>query len=259
MKKVWLIWLLAVALLFTACSAAETATEPAAAENGESVQTTEETQEQVQRTQTLPTVLNTMEYSLYMNIFYNGTGGDYLGQTIMKEGTFATLYDSFNEVTRYYVWGYNDQTKCCDWQWEFVPKDPSQLPANGSFVKMVGVFSASEEALDGYWFTDAEVETEIIYDGPDCDVDLGTMSATLERVQIINMQVFPANYEGMQVRIYGRVAGVDSIEHPYYDGAWTQSFTSDDEIPAIGKVVTVTGTWSNGTVTEAVVALTDTY
>ena len=192
----------------------------------------------------LPTVLDTMEYTLYTNIFYNDMGGDYTGKTITKTGTFATLRDSFNGVTRYYVWGYNDVTKCCDWQWEFVPKDSTQLPANGSLVEMTGVFTQSEDALDGYWFTDAEVQTKTVYEGPALFVDMGTMSATLERVQLINMQYYPEDYAGQSVRLYARVASLDSLEHPYYDGAWEQAVDSDQKLPAIGTMVLTTGTWT---------------
>ena len=208
----------------------------------------------------LPTVLNTMEYTLYTNIFYNEMGGDYLGKTITKTGTFATIRDSFNGVTRYYVWGYLDETKCCDWQWEFVPKDPSQLPANGSFVQMTGVFAEDEAALDGYWFIDAEVEVQKIYAGPDVDVDMGTMSSTLERVQLLNMQYFPDDYTGQSLRLYARVAGMDSLEHPYYDGAWQQPVTAEKALPAIGTLVLVTGDWSSDGVIQAkTVEKTDAY
>ncbi len=211
-------------------------------------------------TKTLPTVLDTMEYTLYMNIFYNGMGGDYIGKTVTKTGTFTAIRDSFNDVTRYYVWGYNDATKCCDWQWEFVPKDPSQLPKNGSFVKMTGVFSQDEAALDGYWFTDATVETQTVYEGPEVDVDMGTMSATLERVQLLNMQYFPDDYTGKSLRLYARVAGMGSLEHPYYDGAWEQPITSASALPAIGTLVLVTGSWNQDAVIVAeTVEQTDAY
>lgn len=208
----------------------------------------------------LPTVLDTMEYTLYTNIFYNGTGDDYLGQTITKNGTFSTIRDSFNGVTRYYVWGYNDVTKCCDWQWEFVPQDGVELPVNGSLIKMTGVFSKDEAALDGYWFTDATVEIQSVYQGPNVDVDMGTMSATLERVQLTNMQYFPEEYAGKTTRIYARIASLNSLQHPYYDGAWEQTITATDTLPAIGTLVEATGTWSaDAVLTDATVEITTAY
>ena len=107
-----------------------------------------------------PTVLTPPEYVLYTNIFYNNTGDDYVGQTFTKTGTLARIEDAFNGRTRWYVWGYNDQTKCCDWQWEIVPKDEAALPEIGSLVEATGTFTASESALDGYWITDAEVSVQ---------------------------------------------------------------------------------------------------
>ena len=211
-------------------------------------------------TTTLPTVLDTMEYTLYTNIFYNGTGDEYLGQTITKTGTFATIHDSFNGVTRYYVWGYLDETKCCDWQWEFVPQEGVELPANGSLVKMTGVFAKDEAALDGYWFVDATVTVQKGYQGPDVYVDMGTMSATLERVQLINMQYYPEDYAGQTARLYARVASLDSLEHPYYDGAWQQQIAAEGTLPAIGTLVIATGIWSSDAIlTEATVETTTAY
>lgn len=243
MKRIW-IGLLTVALLLTAVGCGQKTTVQANPANaGTTVNATPNN-----TVTELPTLLDTMEYTLYMNIFYNQTGDDYLGQTITKTGTFATIHDSFNDVTRYYVWGYNDATKCCDWQWEFVPKGGVELPANGSFVKMTGVFSKSEDALDGYWFTDATLEVQKVYQGPKVDVDMGTMSATLERVQLINMQVYPQDYAGKSVRVYARVASLDSLQHPYYDGAWEQKIQTGEAVPAIGTLVEATGTWSSDAV-----------
>ncbi|MBR4241837.1 MAG: hypothetical protein IKR97_06410, partial [Eubacterium sp.] len=57
---------------------------------------------------TMQTVLNTAEYTLYQNIFYNDTKADYNGKPAKKEGVFTTVIDSYNNTVRYYVWGYND-------------------------------------------------------------------------------------------------------------------------------------------------------
>lgn len=260
MKRLFVL-LLVFALLFAGCQAGGTGTETEQPKEDETAQPVQTDAPAGPETVTaLPTVLDTMEYTLYTNIFYNQSGGDYLGQTITKKGTFATIRDSFNDVTRYYVWGYLDETKCCDWQWEFVPKDGVELPPNGSLVEMTGVFAGDEAALDGYWFTDASVETLKIYDGPDVEVDMGTMSATLERVQLINMQVYPQDYAGSSVRLYGRIAGLSSVEHPYYDGAWQQEITTGQTLPAIGTLVIVTGTWSDDAVlTDCTVQQTTAY
>ena len=56
--------------------------------------------------QSLPTVLDTTEYLLYQNIFFNGAGADYNGTRVTKKGTFATIYDAYSKTNRYFVWGY---------------------------------------------------------------------------------------------------------------------------------------------------------
>lgn len=207
----------------------------------------------------LPTVLNQTEYVIYQNVFFNGLADDYLGKTITKEGTFTRLTDAFSGVTRYYVWGYMDATKCCDWQWEFVPKDPAGLPANGCLVRMTGTMVRDEAALDKIWFTDAEIELEKRYEPEACDVDMTTMDGTLERVQLLNMQYKPDYFEGKSLRIYGRMLNLSSIQHPYYDGAWTQEFSYNGENPAIGTMVILTGSWKNGSIEAKRVEGTNVY
>ena len=97
----------------------------------------------------IPVILNQAEYLLYQNIFYNSYGPQYEGQSVTKRGVLARIRDAFNDCDRYYVWGYLDNTKCCDWQWEFVPTDKNSLPAPGSLVVVKGVFKADDNALEG--------------------------------------------------------------------------------------------------------------
>ena len=208
---------------------------------------------------TLITRISQPEYVLYQNIFFNGQADDYAGKQAVKEGTFTRLEDRYNGVTRYYVWGYYDNTKCCDWQWEFVPRDPASLPANGSLVKLTGTLVHDEAALDNYWFVDTELEVETAYTGPTADVDMCCMSATLERVQLINMQQKSDFFEGKTVRLYGRILRPDALQHPYYDGAWTQAFRTAGEAPAIGTLVIAAGKWKAGTLEEATLAATKDY
>lgn len=207
----------------------------------------------------VPTVLNTAEYVLYTNIFYNHTGDDYIGDTFVKTGTFAVIEDKYNSCKRYYVWGYNDSTKCCDWQWEFVPNDVSSLPAQGSLVSVRGTFGKSESALDGYWLENAAVTVKTPYNAPDGDMLLTTMSDTLERVQFINMQVFSDEFEGKTVLAYGRIASLDAIEDPYYNGSWSQPISCSGEVPPIGTMVTVRGTYKNGVISDCTVEQTTNY
>ena len=207
----------------------------------------------------LPTLLDQNEYVLYQNIFFNKQADDYIGKTQVKKGTFTRLTDAFSGTTRYYVWGYMDATHCCDWQWEFVPKDPDSLPANGSLVKMTGTVTRDEAALDKIWFTDAEVELIERYSPEACDVDMTTMSGTLERVQLLNMQYKPDCFQGKSLRIYGRIYNLSAIQHPYYDNAWTQDIEFQEDLPAIGTMVIVTGTWKDSTVQASRVEGTSIY
>lgn len=207
----------------------------------------------------LPTVLNQNEYVLYQNIFFNNQAESYLGKTVTKVGTFTRLEDAFGNVTRYYVWGYNDATKCCDWQWEFVPADPGSLPANGALVEMTGTLARDEGALDKLWFTDAQVTVKTPYQGPACDVDMTAMSATLERVQLANMQYKPDFFQGKSFRLYGRVMNPNTVQHPYYDNNWTQDFTTQDSVPAIGTMIILSGTWRDGAVEGGKVEETKAY
>ena len=197
---------------------------------------------------TMPTVLNQNEYVLYQNIFFNHQADDYIGKTAVKEGTYTRLYDAFSEKYRYYVWGYNDATKCCDWQWEFVPQDPESLPPPGSLVKLSGTLVRDEAALDKLWFTETELTLLTAYNGAACQVDMTTMDATLERVQLLNMQYKPEAFKGQTLRFYGRVLNPTTIQHPYYDNSWTQAIVTQAELPAIGTMVVVTGTWQGGSV-----------
>lgn len=202
----------------------------------------------------MTTVLDTTEYVLYQNIFFNGQSSAYTDKPVTKKGTFTVLFDAYNDRTRYYVWGYNDMTMCCDWQWEFVPRDAASLPAVGSVVEVTGTFTGNKNALDKFWIDDAAVSLVKEYKGVACDMDLTTMSGTLERVEIQNMQVFPAQFAGKTVSAYGRVNSPSSFQHPYYDNCFAQAFQTDDPVPAIGIQVIVTGTWqADGTITSATV------
>lgn len=207
----------------------------------------------------IPSVLNTTEYALYQNIFYNDTAEDYVGEQQTKIGTFAKLFDSYNDCIRYYVWGYNDQTKCCDWQWEFVPTDEKSLPTSGSLVEVKGTFAGSEEALDGYWLENAEVKVRTAFDAPERDLLMTTMDDTLERVQIYNIMAYPENYEGKSIQAYGRIASPTSFTDPYYDGSWSCDFASNDNIPAIGTIVILDGVCRNGTIADCTITETNIY
>ncbi len=186
------------------------------------------------------------EYVLYQNIFYNGYGSGYDGLPVEKNGVFARISDAYNDRVRYYVWGYYDQTKCCDWQWEFVPREGEELPPVGSLVTVNGTFSSSEDALDGYWITDAKVELKTKYTGPSAELNMYCMSCTLERVQIYNIMYRSESFVDKEFSGYARIASLDKLEDPYYDNSWQIEFTWDKEIPPIGTLVAVSGSTRDG-------------
>lgn len=205
------------------------------------------------------TILDTNEYAMYYNIFYNKLGDDYADKPVFKKGTFATLYDEFSHITRYYVWGYNDQTKCCDWQWELKVDDTSNLPSNGSLVEVSGTLTKSDDSLDGYWITEPKISVKKPYKGPAVDIDMSTMSATLERVEAYYVSSPENPLEGKTVCMYGRVKTISSVQHPYYNEAFEIGVETKDEMPAIGTMVLVTGTIKDGKIVDATVSVTEDY
>ena len=207
----------------------------------------------------METVLTPAEYVLYQNIFYNDQGDDYVGQTVTKTGIFTVLQDAYNDTRRFYVWGYNDNTKCCDWQWEFVPAADAQLPEPGSKVQVYGTFVQDESALDGYWIENAELTVMSPFKGGDADVDTTTMGGTLERVQLANLQGHPEQFEGKSVKVYGRIESPTSVQHPYYDNCFSQPFASDGAVQAVGARVVVSGVYANGVITQADVTLSNDF
>jgi hypothetical protein len=198
----------------------------------------------------MPTVVNTAEYVLYQNIFYNDQKADYSGQETVKEGTFATIQDKFHDVTRYYVWGYNDQTKCCDWQWELKVDDDTDLPSNGSLVKVTGTYEQNEDALDKFWIIHPEITVKKAFAGRDFDIDMQAMDNTLERVQSINIVRNAEAFEGKTVCGYGRIQNENTLQDPYYDNSWTIGISGDFELPAFGTLVLVSGVVRDGGIAE---------
>ena len=202
---------------------------------------------------TIPVILNQGEYILYQNIFYNDYASRYENAEAEKEGVFAAIYDAFNERTRYYVWGYMDQTKCCDWQWEIVPKSTKNLPPVGSRIKVKGVYQSAEEALDGFWIVNAEITPVTRYTGRTAEVNMLAMSDTLERVQISNIMYKPDYFEGKSFLAYGRILTTSILQDPYYDGSWQIPFSTAQTVPAIGTTVILAGKVQGGALAECAV------
>ena len=203
----------------------------------------------------VPVILDQNEYLLYQNVFYNDYGDQYVGKAVSKEGVFTTLYDSYSQKVRYYVWGYLDNTRCCDWQWEIVPASTNPLPPIGSLIRVTGTFTNDENALDGYWITDAVISTVSKYTGNTNQIEMDTMSGTLERVQIANIVGYPGDYEGKTFSAYGRVEDIGMLQDPYYDGSWQIPFSVKGDMPAIGATVHLEGTITDCTLSNCEVSL----
>ena len=195
----------------------------------------------------VPVVLSQVEYTLYQNIFANQTGSQYEGREFTKQGVFGVIYDAFSSRTRYYVWGYLDNTRCCDWQWEIKIDNPKNLPSSGSLVTVKGTFTASDDALDGYWLINPEITAHSQYTGSTgVELDMFTLSDTLERVQLANIVRMPETFEGKTFTAYGRIYTKDVLQDPYYDGSWQVPFITDGDVPAFGTTVRLTGTVTGG-------------
>ena len=189
------------------------------------------------------------EYTLYMNVFQDNKNNKFDGIEMTKTGTFAILQDEWSGKTRYYVWGYNDATRCCDYQWEFVPQDVSALPEPGSYVRVKGTLTFTDDkktgSLDNYWLTDTELTVLQDYPASKYDYDLTTMDATLARVQLFSIQNYSDKFAGKTVLIYGRTLSPNTLQHPYYDNSWTLDFKTDKadgKVPAIGRYLVLGGT-----------------
>lgn len=260
MKKTTIILFIITALMLSAvgCSKADTkqtqvSTSAAATESTSAAATESTSAAPVKEgllTGDMPTVLNTTEYTLYQNIFYNDQKASFDGKETEKEGTFTTLTDAYNNVTRYYVWGYNDNTKCCDWQWELKIDDTAKLPTNGSLIKVKGTYAVDEAALDGLWITSPVITVEKEFSGHDGDIDMLSMSNTLERVQLTNVVQKKESFEGKTICGYGRMKSDASIEDPYYDNSWSVDVITSDKIPAFGTLIQFTGTVKDGVIAD---------
>lgn len=187
--------------------------------------------------------LSPIEYSAYVDLFYNKNIKAYEGKRFTKDGVFAILKDAYNDKDRYYVWGYADKTKCCDYQWEFVFPDGVEIPEPGSYIRVKGVMTGSEEALDKFWLTEVELKVEKEFENAGFDMDMTTMSSTLVRVQVFSLLYHSDVFDGKTVRIFGRAFGPNTIQHPYYDKAWQMDFTdpASGVLPSTGQYLLLEG------------------
>lgn len=219
----------------------------------------EETNTTIEELNSFSVYVNADEYSLYKKIFYDGKAEKYADKTYTKTGTFTVLYDAFNKTERYYVWGCNKDNKSEDWQWEIKIDDKSPLPSNGSLVEVSGKFEKDEAALDGYWLTAPEITVKEAYEASGYDIDMSVMSATLERVQISNIQNLKEEFEGKKVALYARVATENLVKHPYNDESWQMHFSTDSKVPEADTMVILAGTFTGGIVDDAKLIPTTNY
>ena len=230
-------------LLLSSCGGDDSSsTAPAADAPATAVETTAE----------IPVILNQTEYVLYQNIFGNDYRAQYDGVATTKDGVFAVIQDAYSDVIRYYVWGYLDQTMCCDWQWEFVPAEPDKLPVPGSRIKVTGTYQKSDDALDKFWIVDAKVETLALYTGEQVDLNMRTMSDTLERVQLASMFTHPEQFNDKEYIVYARVVSNSILQDPYYDGSWQIPYETEETMPAIGTIVVLKGVYRDKVMCEAI-------
>ena len=190
-----------------------------------------------------------MEYTMYINVFQDTSTQQFDGVEMDKKGTFAILQDEWSGKLRYYVWGYNDYTRCCDYQWEFVPENADALPEPGSYIRVQGTLTYTDDqktgALDHYWLTDTKVTVLEEYPASKFDYDLTTMDATLARVQLFSIQNYSDKFAGKTVLLYGRALSPNTLQHPYYDGSWNLDFKTDSaggQSPAVGQYLVLGGT-----------------
>lgn len=165
------------------------------------------------------------EDAAYHDLFYNENTSAYENKSFTKYGTFAKIYDAYNLCTRYYVWGYGDTSKSCCYQWEFVMPDSADIPSDGSYVKVTGTMTASEDALDGYWLTNVTLSVEEAFAETDYDYDFVTLSPTLTRVQVINMLNKNDSFKNVSVRLPAYIQTESTLCSVFNDSSWSMHYT----------------------------------
>lgn len=188
-------------------------------------------------------IVNADEMAMYNAIFFD-KDESYMDTDMTKNGIFTILYDAFNGVDRYYVWGYADDSCTSGWQWEFTVADPATLPKVGSEVSVTGKFVANDSALDKKWIADATVSVVSEYNNALCKYDLTTMSPILSaRVQVPNI-INNLDKFNDKICLYAKVADHDMLTSTYDDLSWSVHTVAGTTLPEVGTVVTVVGTFN---------------
>ncbi|MCI8332706.1 MAG: hypothetical protein HFE78_07765 [Clostridiales bacterium] len=239
MKKMRWLLLLCCSMLLCACSVGLTSKKNEIPESSRMAEITDQ-----------------REYVVYQDVFYHQKADDFVDKEVTKEGIFTTLQDNDHQIDRYYIWGYADSMKSSDWQWEIDSANLSEIPSNGSRVKVSGVFRFNpEKALDQYWIENAVIDLVQNYiPAYDADLDLTTMSSTLANVQLLHIKTAADRYNGWSIRLYGRVFNQTTIQHPYLNQTWFMQIDSAEALPEAGTLVTVQGEFSIENEKERIVA-----
>ena len=241
----------ALALLFTACgekAAEEPSTDGAEIVTGAAAAQSEPKLSPETVSLGLDYVTDADESAEYQKVIVGGDSEGVKDTTVSKTGMFCILQDRFYDAERYYVWGYGDDARSTDWQWEFVPADASALPAQGSVITVTGTLKETDKALDRLRIEDAAVSVDSEYSADSAyDVDCRFMGSTLERVQVQNVSLNPADFGGKTFAVYGRSGGAASVRN-LYDGAegaiieWALEYGTAYENPEQDTPIIVTGT-----------------
>lgn len=186
-------------------------------------------------------IVNADEMAQYNKIFFEKDEA-FDNTDMTKTGIFTILYDAFNGVDRYYVWGYDSEEAVSGWQWEFSVAEGTVLPAVGSEVTVTGKFVQNETALDKRWIENAAVTVVSEYKDSPCKYDLTTMSPILSaRVQFPNI-ISNLDKFNDKVCLYAKVAEGNMLVSPYEGLEWSAHTVSGTVLPAVDTYVTVVGT-----------------
>lgn len=200
--------------------------------------------------ESIPLVVSEEDWQVYSNVYRSGDISK-LNYEI-KEGTgiFTTIKNNKTGKNSYYVWGYSDEDRTHDWQWELdLENYNGQIPSNGSLIHYSGTFVSSELANDYYWLTNVylDVKRELVLKTK-YDYDTRTMSPTLSYFQLCHVLGYIGQTEGQPICIYGRVSSLNmdgihtSVQHPYIDDFWNITIDTQINVPKIGSTIVIKGT-----------------
>ncbi len=84
---------------------------------------------------------------------------EYVGRTVIMEGAYQ-VYDYYGDGTYYHAVIIKDATACCSQGLEFTLggdyKYPEDFPADGTSIKVTGVFTRSVEANGTFYLISAD-------------------------------------------------------------------------------------------------------